>query len=403
MEAFLQFGFGMMEHCRHLLANWEGGTVVLSPRDLNSSQLIRLAKDVKRIPGSNTLLDPQFYLPHADHVRLCSHAYWPEDFQSGTFWYGPPLTKLLNDLKLLNAQLDTDAFILPGTLASIVDDGWIAIQQSVIEEAASLCPDTKLIATIALSADAAKSESQVAELLESVAHWPQVTGYYLVVEHPNGKYLVDDPIWVANVLDIVAGLRLSGRSVICGYCNHQMLVAACAGASAICSGTWMNVRSFPPDKFRAVYDEEIKQRATWYYCPESLSEYKIPFLDVAKRQGLLTFMKPSEQFDDRYVASLFGGSQPSSVGFTEQSAFRHYLSALRHQVVSARHETFDETVRAHEQMLNAADLLLTRLSAVGVTGQKRDFGDVLDANRAALGILKSTRGAMLRHRWSELG
>jgi hypothetical protein len=90
----------------------------------------------------------------------------------------------------------------------------------------------------------------------------------VVCEHPNGGYLVDDPNWLANVLDIVAGLRLGEAEVIVGYCNHQLLVASTANASAMCSGTWMNVRSFPPDKFRTAYEEEIRcplseQRCDW--------------------------------------------------------------------------------------------------------------------------------------------
>ena len=32
MELFLQFGYGMMEHCRVLLSAWGGGTTILSPQ-----------------------------------------------------------------------------------------------------------------------------------------------------------------------------------------------------------------------------------------------------------------------------------------------------------------------------------------------------------------------------------
>ena len=93
--------------------------------------------------------------------------------------------------------------------------------------------------------------------------------------------------------------------VIIGYCNHQMLVAASANATAICSGTWMNVRSFPPDKFRTNYDEEIKQRATWYYAPSTLSEYKLPFLDIAHRLKLLRLLQPPKELANSYSAPLF--------------------------------------------------------------------------------------------------
>ena len=63
---------------------------------------------------------------------------------------------------------------------------------------------------------------------------------------------------------------------------------------------------------------------------------------------------------------------------------------------------FEDAVSAHEQTLNAAEELLETLAAAGVRGQKRDFADVVDVNRAAISLLSSTRGAMLRHRWLTL-
>src|SRR5262249_17892737 len=161
---------------------------------------------------------------------------------------------------------------------------------------------------------------------------------------PNGQYLVDDANWVANVIDLAAGLRLTGAHVLLGYCNHQMLIAGAVKVNAIASGTWMNVRSFPPEKFQTDYDEEIKQRGTWYYCPQALSEYKTPFLDIARRMGVLNTMAPPAQFDGGYVANLFSGAQPSTVGFNEPPAFRHYLHALRMQADSMRATSFDEAV-----------------------------------------------------------
>jgi len=39
MNLFLQFGYGMMEHCRELVPSMPGTTVILSPRDLNENQI----------------------------------------------------------------------------------------------------------------------------------------------------------------------------------------------------------------------------------------------------------------------------------------------------------------------------------------------------------------------------
>ncbi len=401
MELYLQFGYGMMEHCRYLVSAWQGGTVVLSPRDLTDEQLVRLSQTIRELPGGNVLLDPQFYLPRADHERLCSHQYWPESYSTGTFWQGPALTELLTRLRDLNQSIGSATFILPGVLADTINDDWLEIHRSILEEATALDTGFPLYMTIALSADAARNQDQIAVLLERAETW-EPAGYYIVCEHPGGNYLVNDPNWLANVLDVAAGLRLRGASVVLGYCNHQMLIAACAKADAICSGTWMNVRSFPPDKFRASYDEEIRQRTTWYYCPQSLSEYTIPFLDIARRQQVLSLLAPPAPLDSPYSGILFSGQQPSSVGFTEQTAFRHYLHCLRAQCTAASLGTYDDSVAFHESVLNDAATLLARLHAAGIKGQLRDFREIIDVNRAALSVLTATRAPILRRRWTAI-
>lgn len=401
MEMYLQFGYGMMEHCRTLLGIWNGGTAILSPRDLNCEQLERMARVINSLPNSHVLLDPQFYLPHADCERLCAHDYWPTGYQTGVFWQGPPLTDLLTRLHTLNQQLSSRAFILPGMLAAAVNDDWLETQRAVVVEAQAIQPQLPLVMTIALSAEALRDEDQVARLLEHSENW-STPGYYVVCEHPNGDYLVSDPNWLANVIDLAAGLRLRGAEVILGYCNHQMLIAAIAKVNAIASGTWMNVRSFPPEKFQAVHEEEIKQRATWYYCPQALSEYKVPFLDIARRQDLLMRMAPPPDLDGGFTSILFSGAAPSSVGFGEQAAFRHYLDALHRQTFAAVRDTFDETCSAHEQLLDTASDLLVRLTAGGIRGQLRDFVEIVDVNRAALELIRSIRGAMLRRGWARI-
>lgn len=401
MELYLQFGYGMMEHCRTLLRSWGGGTVILSPRDLTDDQLERFGSDIRALPGGDVILDPQFYLPHSDHEKLCNHAYWPADYATTLFWQGQALSRLLDSLKELNDRVGCSRFVLPGLFASAIDDDWAETQRAILEEARARNDNASLISTISISADAVRDASQVADLIERVEAW-RVPAYYVVCEHPKGQYLVDDANWIANVLDLCAGLRLAGCEVILGYCTHQMLVANAAGVNAIASGTWMNVRSFPPEKFKATYEEEIRQRATWYYCPQGLSEYKIPFLDIAHRLGLLQLMAPPPQLDGGYVTALFSGAQPSTVGFGEQAAFRHYLHALHEQVRLANRESFDSAVADSEATLTTAESLLARLRAANISGQLRDFTEIVDVNRAGLGLFSALRGAVMRRQWNTL-
>jgi len=399
MDLYLQFGYGMMEHCRHLFGSWNGGTAILSPRDLTDTQLRQLSEDLLSIDGGNVLLDPQFYLPYADHERLCAHDYWPNDYETGVFWQGPALRQLIDKIFALNADLGTNEVILPGLLASQIDEGWLSAQAAFIQSARSTNADRGVLMTVALSSDVLRDQNQIATLIEAAESW-QSPGYYLVFEHPNGDYLVSDPIWVANALDVIAGLRLMGARVVVGYSNHQMLVCGLSGANAIASGTWMNVRSFPPDKFRINHEEEIRQRAIWYYCAASMSEYKITFLDVAQRLNLLDAMAPTDGAG--YADVLFSGAQPTSGNFGEPDAFRHYLNTLRRQIEQIINPSFDETVDNYKSMLGSAEEIQHSLSAAGISGQQRDFGEAFDVNRAAIAVLASTRGQILRRSWHSI-
>ncbi len=219
MKLHLQFGWGMIEHSRQLIIDWNGGTVILSPRDLEPKQLQPTASRITKVPGGAVLLDPQFFLPHSDHSRLCSHTYWPQNYSTGAFFQGAQLAQLLSDLRGLNDELGTAEIILPGLLAEQIDDDWLNIQRILLEEAQAIGFDKPLCQTIALSADACRNDDQVERLLEHVSEH-KAESYYLVCEHPKGNYLVDDGTWVTNVIDIAAGLKLGGARVVLGYSSH---------------------------------------------------------------------------------------------------------------------------------------------------------------------------------------
>jgi len=260
--------------------------------------------------------------------------------------------------------------------------------------------DLPLYASVALGADALRRDDDVHAILD-VAHTWGVEGVYLVCEHPKGDYLVTDPTWMANLLDLVAGLRLKGLEVVVGYANHQILVVSATSATAIASGTWMNVRSFPPEKFRNP-EEDQKQRTTWFYSPRSLSEYNIPFLDIAQKVGVLNKLPPPTAWSSPEINALFSGPQPTTIGLTEQAAFRHYLTCLWHQTGDARLATFDDTLKAQRETLDKVERLLAELHEGGVTGKMRDFRDCVAVNRAALKTLETNRGPILRRKWAEL-
>lgn len=401
MEFYFQIGWGMIGHCETLLTRWGGGTVILSPRDLEPKQLLNFAKKVQNKNG-HVLLDPQFYLPYANHPRLQSHNYWDKTYSTLAYWSGVGLAQQLTKLLDLNQQLNSTAFILPGLYANAVNDDWLECQRATIKVAQTLTNNQfELIGTVALSNEATKDPDQIHNLLEASKDW-KISTIYLICEPPNAQYLVDNSAWLANIIDLIAGLRLSSKKVIVGYCNHQMLIAACASANVIASGTWLNVRSFTTNKFHAQESDDESRRTTWYYCPQALSEFKISSLDLAAMRGLLPILMLPPELENNEAKILFSGSQPSSTGYGERESFRHYLQTLRTQVLAAKKESFDNSMRYHRSFLNSVDELLKKLHEVGIRDRARDFEQVIDTNRAALQYLEDYRGAVLRRNWNKM-
>lgn len=398
MDFYLQCGHGMMAHARDLVEQWGKGGAILSPRDLDEAQLIRAATEVNDAGGA-VLFDPQCYVHDADHKQLTAHPYW-QSFRSVstmTLLNGDGFASVLADLASLATKMGTWRHILPGLLATRVDDDWFALQDGVIAEAPNHFRKDSTFATIALGSDVMRDEKQIEAVVDRAETW-DVHGVYVVAETP-GSYLVEDPIWLANLLILVSGLRLQGKTVIVGYSNHQSLCLAAAGANVIASGTWLNVRAFAPEKFYVAAEDDNPRRKNWYYCPQALSEYKVPFLDVAQATGVLAQMAPDPALGSVYADPLFSGAQPTTVEWKQPAAFRHYLTCLRSQACSAWKGGYTSTYDALSRELDSAEAMLRMLRNNRVLGGDRDFSPYVDVNRAALAVFDRARGAMLRRRW----
>ena len=338
MKLFLQFGFGMMKLSKELIKTWGEGTVILSPRDLEPEQLPRFSKELHRINGE-TLLDPQFYLPRSDHHRLTKHGYWPNDYETSAF-PSAGQTEMLDRLIELNEELGTSHFIVPGLRAASIDDVWLDSQNRFYEASTALT-NKPLLVTICLSEYAIRNEDQITKLL-SVCEQLQAFGYYLMIEPPANSYLVDDPIWLAHILDLCASLKRQGSKVIYGCGNHQQLILSCAAIDAISSGTWLNVRSFVPDKYRTkIGKDDQSRRATWYYCPQTLTEYKLPYVDLAFEHGLIEKIKPNPSTP--YSEGLFQAHNLVQVAGVNMNQFDTTYALLKSKFLAQ----FNQLLRVH--------------------------------------------------------
>ncbi len=400
MKLMLQFGYGMMDLSKELLRAWGGGGVILSPRDLDGDQLLAFSKQVNKLPGTYCLLDPQHYNPSANHERLVAHDFWPAKYNTGSFWSGNAHLEHLRKIMDTNDQLGTRQIIAPGPLLKKGDTNWKAKLQTIVDGLEKIASDRECYLTIALSEDRALSTDFIHDLLAELEK-VKLFGVYVVAEHPKNAYLVEDADWVSNLLDLIGGCRIQGKEVLVGYCNHQMLIAGCAGANHLASGTWLNVRAFTVDKFDQATEDEDSRKTTWYYVPQALSEFKVKDLDLAHKRRALGVFKPDRKYGSSYADPIFLGPQPTTVS-KERAAFAHYLQCMKYQVEDIQKATFKETVRAYDQHLKDSEAALDKIHATGIRGHYKDFEDIFNINRVALKELSDTRGPILERKWPDL-
>ncbi len=403
MDLYLQMGHGMMGHCRHLVQKWGGGTVILSPKNMTRDQIISFSEDISKSNGS-VLIDPQFYIPRTSHQNLQEHSFWPTGaFDTSTFFTGRGINELLRIL--INDYVQPagcSAFIIPSLLLdNEVNDDWDQINQLILTTASDYNLDIPKYMTLCIGSDIFLSEEKTHSLLELVEEYP-VDGFYIIPEHPKNDYLVDNVSWLFNIMDFAAGLRSKNKQIILGYSNHQFLAFALTKVDAICAGTWLKTRMFPRGDFDIEDESSFGKKTTWFYCPQALSEYQIPFLDIAARAGILDQLRPSQTFDSLYTDHLFSGAQPTTVAFNETLAFRHYLQCLKYQCHDVSKSTYDETKTYLQLLFETASELADYFRAHGVRGKYREFSNIADSNLGLLDAFDSTRGLAFKTRWDEL-
>ena len=398
MDLYIQMGHGMQSMSEDLISQWGEGSLILSPVNSTEDRTETFANKARKL-GAKLLFDPQLYYPRKVHQKLVSYSYWPNGdpvgFENGL------CASTVEALIKLNQKLATDSVILPSCWTTQIDNHWVSFQAKVVAEAKKLVPTSSLYHTIAVQSEVLMDETQVEEIISRASNW-DVDGCYLVCEHPSGGYFVENPIWLANLLMLVSGLKREQKKVVVGYANHQGLALACSKCDAIASGNFLNVRSFEPSRFEDPGEPTPSRRAKWYYCPQSLSEFKIPFLDVAKRMGVLESMKAEGPMRNKYSESLFSADLPTTGGYTERDSHCHYLWCLREQCRLISRDSFQETLDANRLFLETANQFLDGLHDLGIRGQARDFSDFFDTNLAALSILKKEHGFMLENEWDTL-
>jgi len=241
-----------------------------------------------------------------------------------------------------------------------------------------------------------------AEILSDAIEGWDVGGIYLIAEHPGSEYLVTDPMWVARILDIVAGARIGGKTVLIGYARTKCWSLRLLGrrrlhlAAGSMSGGFHRRDSTSRARTRLA---AAQLGTTPRICSRNSN------CNISISLGGSDGFQPSRDrpvSTAHFAAALFSGAQPTTVDFGESSAFRHYLHCVRQQVGTARQPTYRETILEHERLLGAAEAQLTALRRRKHCESGAWIFRCRGREQGGARVLEATRGPILSREWTSI-
>lgn len=396
MQIVLQFGYGMRPVATACLKSWGGGTAILSPRDMNPSQVKGYADAVNSIKNCSVLLDPQCYSKESTHPRLHSHGYWPKDFSTKTMTDATSLQNLLLKLLKINEDIEAKEMILP--LQVLRDTSMTTKRrlQAIVEAADSLKGAPPYRVSIPVGVDILKDTDNTSELIELLRGIP-LKRIYFVAEREGASYWVEDSTWIENVLHLCADFRMRGIDTILGHGNPQMLVVAATGCRSVATGTWSNVRSFSLKRLN-LPEESALRTTQWLYVDGALAEIKKKTVAKAYENGKLKFISKYVTPTSPQIKALMKSGDASGI-LTRTVSFLHYLEAMRMQADAVPDDSFTSAYSAVEGMFSNASAATEELLKNGISGENRDPTRMINASVAALKSFRSKRGAVLLRSW----
>lgn len=393
MNFFLQQGSGMMEINRELVSKFKNIGVITAPRamrrDANINRLPKHAKELKKL-GAKILFDPEFYETRTNMEKILKYPYFDgvgfEIFETVDFNNKYAESFIENVLDYQITEMKVDKLIVPNRYVNSVDQNWYDLQDRFLNTLQNYDTDLEIYLTLALGPDVIKNKDVFDELIGICINY-SVDGFYIVLKSPKNKFLIDDEEYLYSILDAFISLRIAGKDIILGYANQQSLIYAASGVETIASGNFRNVRSFDPENYIETQSEH-RQRSTWYYDGNSLSEYRPQQLDLAYRRGLRDYFGPPSE----YSTKLLNSEKPSNIPWGEGEAFRHYLVTLRNQWLSMESIAASKRIDYVTGLLENLEVHVNELEDKGFRLGTRAFTqEFIDASLSALIAIKSDR------------
>jgi len=233
------------------LGQGAGVGVILSPRDLSRSRALSYAGRYREF-GAEVLLDHQFYVPGFLNQKLASYPIsgFRAAVSSLNQLSDTQMDELQNQLRIDNAELETDAVIAPAVLYEAGRQDIVQLNARLFGAARTVAAELEIpvYATIVLGQSVTSSEQTIAAALAQATALNS-DGWYFAFEFEDER--------IPSSRDAVrrccaAGLTLActGKPVLHAYAGPLGLLSYGFGATGVGLGHSQNLWRFTRDRWQ---------------------------------------------------------------------------------------------------------------------------------------------------------
>lgn len=307
-----------------------GDGLIISPVHNSISTVRSLSPSTK----SNSLFDPQFYVPDSQKTKLNSYHFFPENYMKG--FSTDDYIAVAYDAAALCVDFQVSngfrALLVPARyygemLTDFIEKQKVFSVEPFLSHIAKKKIKKDIFLTLPLTASMMGDKKYRVQLLNWITSYPEITGIYLLVnfnEQSKQICAYDKLIDYAAFMNELQGADLK---IVCGYCNTEALLWTIVMPHAVTIGAYENTRRFSIDKFLDD-DSETRGPAPRIYFPKLLNwvrydtavEMRDDHPDLWRK--IYTPTKP--------LQSLFKmGTRPH---FTKPQLYSHHFELIHDQI-----------------------------------------------------------------------
>lgn len=236
-----------------------GDGVILSPVHYADRNIRSLDSDIK----SQSLFDPQYYMPNSQKSKLQTYDFFPEKIMNGFETVDFCTVAHQSASLCLKYQLENnfEAIIIPCRYFQDMVSDYVSQQLAFtvdpfLSQISKSKPKKDVFLTLPLTISMIRDTNYRTAILNWVTSYPEIQGVYLLINFDERTKQIHEYEKLYSYTTFIRELIDADLQVICGYSNLEGLIISLFDVWGITIGAYENTRKFSLDKF--IDDDKIQ-------------------------------------------------------------------------------------------------------------------------------------------------